>query len=131
MRGLILFLTIICLIICQVASYMTYSPRFVEGDSNNTCPSTQELRQSISQDITALINESIQIQQQRPCGCGGLGWRRVAYLDMSDTTQTCPGEWELITDPRSCGRPANADGGTCFSAFFSPPQNIAYSQVCG
>ena len=27
------------------------------------------------------------------CDCGGPGWRRVAYLNMSDPTQTCPPEF--------------------------------------
>ena len=65
------------------------------------------------------------------CGCGGLGWRRTAYLNMSDPTQTCPPAWELITTPRrSCARPSSAGRRTCYSATF-PTQGIQYSQVCG
>ena len=132
MRRLILLLSLtFSFTVGQVASYLTYSPHSVQGSGGNDCPSTQELKESISHKITLLINQTIiQSQQQGACGCGGIGWTRVAYLDMSDTTQTCPGEWELITDPRSCGRPANSGGGTCFSAFFSS-QNTEYSQVCG
>ena len=114
----------------------TYNPRSVEGAGDKVCPSSQaELRDSIHQDVVSLINSIILPELaphlQRPCGCGGPGWRRIAYLDMSDTTQTsCPGDWELITTPKkSCGRPANATGRTCYSAFF---QSLSYySQVCG
>ena len=50
---------------------------------------------------------------------------------MSDPTQTCPPAWELITTPRrSCARPSNAAGKTCYSAMF-PTQGFQYSQVCG
>ena len=65
------------------------------------------------------------------CGCGGTGWRRAAYLNMSDPTQTCPPAWELITTPRrSCARPSIAGDYSCYSAMF-PTQGIQYSQVCG
>ena len=55
----------------------------------------------------------------------------MAYLNMSDPTQTCPSAWELITTPRrSCGRPSSADDKTCHSATFLT-QGIQYSQICG
>ena len=124
-------------IVCHGTSSATttYNPRSVEGAGDKVCPSSQaELRDSIHQDVVSLINNiilpEITPHPQRPCDCGGPGWTRVAYLNMSDTTQTsCPGDWELITTPkRSCGRPANADRRTCHSAFF---QSLSYSQVCG
>ena len=103
------------------------------------CPATQNQRASIKQDIRSLINNSVlsALTIQRigsgngACGCGGPGWRRAAYLNMSDPTQTCPPAWELITTPkRSCGRPSNAERLSCFSAMF-PTQGIQHSQVCG
>ena len=106
------------------------------------CPPSQDVRESIKQDIHSLINSSVlpafmtQNQTQiRPgygaCGCGGRGWKRTAYLNMTDPTQTCPPAWELITPPRrSCGRPSNAGHLSCHSATF-PTQGTQYSQVCG
>ncbi len=37
--------------------------------------------------------------------CGGLGWRKVAFIDMSNTSQNCP-QGLTLTDysKRSCGR---------------------------
>ena len=65
------------------------------------------------------------------CGCGGYGWRKAAYLNMSDPTQTCPPVWELISTPkRSCARPSSASWQSCYSTIF-PTQGIQYSQVCG
>jgi hypothetical protein len=100
------------------------------------CPDTQDLRETIEQDIRSLINDSVLSalgtgSGYRACGCGGPGWRRAAYLNMSDPTQTCPPAWELITTPRrSCARHPNAGSETCYSAIF-PTQGIQYSQVCG
>ena len=100
------------------------------------CPDTQDLVETIQQDIRSLINSSVLPALgtgpgHGACGCGGLGWRRAAYLNMSDPTQTCPPAWELIATPRrSCARPSNAGTYSCYSAMF-PTQGIQYSQVCG
>ena len=62
---------------------------------------------------------------------GPHSWRRAAYLNMSDLTQTCPLGWELITTPRrSCARPSIATYSTCYSHMF-PTQGIQYAQVYG
>ena len=62
-----------------------------------------------------------------PCGENN-GWRRIAFLNMSDNTQMCPSALGQITSPvRSCGRP-RAIG--CFGEFWSTG-GTEYSQVCG
>ena len=107
---------------------LKYRQRTITG--NGVCQDTRKVRESIRRDVSSIINDTYtKLSQQGTCGCGGPGWRRVAYLNMSDTTQTsCPGDWELITTPkRSCGRPANATY-TCYSALF---RSFTYSQVCG
>ena len=42
--------------------------------------------------------------------CGGDGWTRVAYLNMSDPTQSCPPAWSdrSANGVRVCGRPADS-----------------------
>ena len=82
--------------------------------------------------LPALVtqNQTQTSNTSQVCGCGGPGWKRIAYLNMSDPTQTCPSAWELITTPRrSCGRPSSAVGRVCNSATF-PNQGVQYSQVC-
>ena len=69
----------------------------------------------------------------RVCGCSSTGgWTRVANLNMSDTSQQCPGEWILQTrssEPRRlCGR--GSGGAGCLSAVYST-YGISYNQVCG
>ena len=64
------------------------------------------------------------------CGSGG-GWTRLAYLDMTDSTENCPSGFRLYQSGgvRVCGR-ATSSVGSCTSVQF-PSNGISYSQVCG
>ena len=64
------------------------------------------------------------------CGSGG-GWTRLAYLNMSDSTQNCPSGFRLYQSGgvRACGRPV-INYGSCTSVRF-PSNGIRYSQICG
>ena len=61
------------------------------------------------------------------CGSTG-GWMRVAYLDMTDTSQQCPRGFRLITEPKRTCELIGWSG--CISIVF-PSRNIQYSKVCG
>ena len=65
--------------------------------------------------------------------CGGTdGWRRAAYLNMTEYPNTeCPSGWQLFTEnsKRACGKSSNGRF-TCDSVFF-PVAGGPYSQVCG
>ena len=136
--GVLLFVAIASCVTCQEFQ-VSYKLKSVPKTGTEVCPATEEYRKSIEQDIDLLINDNIlpSLQEQSgntgygACGCGGPEWRRVAYLNMSDPTQTCPPAWELITTPRrSCARPSNAGSWSCYSAMF-PVEGIQYSEVCG
>ena len=63
--------------------------------------------------------------------CKGVagGWMRVASINMTDTSSTCPSGLRTLTSPRRlCAM--NTDDPACSSAVF-PVQGIQYSQVCG
>ena len=64
------------------------------------------------------------------CGSEG-GWTRLAYLNMSNFSETCPSGLRLYQsgDVRACGRPLTSSAG-CVSVQF-PSNGISYSQVCG
>ena len=65
------------------------------------------------------------------CGSGG-GWTRLAYLDMTDSAQSCPSSlrpYPSAGGVRACGRPVT-NGPSCASVQF-PSNGISYSQVCG
>ena len=69
--------------------------------------------------------------EEDPGLCGSGGWTRLAYLNMSDSTQNCPSGFRLYQSRgvRACGRP-ETNNGSCVSVQF-PSNGISYSQVCG
>ena len=98
--------------------YSRYSVSSIELSGSETCPCTQKLWEKIKRDIDLYLNNNV-FRGHGTCGGGGLGWRRSAYLNMSDPTQTCSPAWELITTSRrSCARPFNAGSYSCYSAMF-------------
>ena len=62
----------------------------------------------------------------RSCGVTG-GWRRVAELDMTNSSHQCPSSLQQRTysNKRTCGIPQG-----CFSVTFSTA-TLEYSEVCG
>ena len=73
---------------------------------------------------------------QELCGSRG-GWARIAHLDMTDPSQSCPSGWREFTTPkRACGItptfPVVVQGynGGYESVNFSS-SGISYSHVCG
>ena len=51
--------------------------------------------------------------------CGGPGWRRVVFLDMTNTSHECPSGLQLTSySRRTCGR-AKSSSGSCSSTRFS------------
>ncbi len=84
------------------------------------------MREEIAQDIRTILQDEVIAYSCR----GTAGWRRVAFLNMSDSSQQCPDSWQLITSPkRTCGR-STYTGQSCDSVTFSI-NNTAYNQVCG
>ena len=88
-KSSLLFLAIMSSAVSQEL-YNSYSASSIELSGAGFCPSTEKMREKIKEDIDAFLNSSVVPMLTRPCGCGGLGWRRAAYLNMSDPTQTCP-----------------------------------------
>ncbi len=111
---------------------VTVSPAVVNGTGNGACPPRDAVdaqRDSTKVEILNLLeNTVIPILEDRPCGCGGPEWTKIAYLDMTDPSQQCPTNWTLNTfgSIRGCGQ--TSPGGN--SAFFSV-NGSTYSHVCG
>ena len=93
------------------------------------CPTEQDrigIHDELSQNISTLLRGVVNYS------CGGPGWRRVGYLDMTDPSQSCPFGLALKTySPglRSCGRATNNTSG-CWSTFYNTGGS-PYSSVCG
>ena len=64
----------------------------------------------------------------KECANSTGGWTRIAYLNMSESSQHCPPAWREIETPfRMCGR---HDQAACYSATF-PSYGMEYSRVLG
>ena len=122
---------------------LTYSAQVLQGDGSQTCPSEEQeerVKKEIDNATLRLFQESVLplLQAQFPTeppteySCGGsTGWRRVAYLNMSNSSQQCPSVWQEITTPRRvCGRRSTTFNGSCEGRIY-PTGSAQYNQVCG
>ena len=90
------------------------------------------LRKGVDNATQSLLRESVvpQLSTQSLYSCGGsTGWRRVAYLNMSDPSQQCPSVWQELTTPHwVCGRTSSTGG--CEGLNYTTG-SVQYDQVCG
>ena len=88
--------------------------------------------ESLKKNISGIIKHHIPAYPSNACECSNhdCSWTRVAYLNMTDSSQTCPSAWATINTPvRACGR-RQSSGGSCNSVFYST-NGQSYTQVCG
>ena len=124
--------------VAQVASTtppLTYRGPILQSVDNQPCPSEehQEIaRKEIKTATRRLLRDSVVPDLQSYtfiCG-GSTGWKRVAYLNMSDPSQQCPSAWQKITTPhRVCGR-RSASTASCEGLTYSTGSE-QYDRVCG
>ena len=110
---------------------LTYPARVLQGEGNQTCPPVEQyemLRNTVRNTSQRLLQEGVLPLLQYSCG-GSAGWRRVAYLNMSDPSQQCPSVWKEITTPhRVCGRKSTRY--SCEGLNYTTGSE-QYDQVCG
>ena len=115
---------------------LSYSAKTLHGFGEAGCPTDQQqtvVRNKIFEEVYSKLQDTVVPalfpENDRPCGCGGPGWTRLAYLNMTNLTEQCPLNWDLHTSPvRACGGSNNL---ICDSATFDNTNGIRYSQVCG
>ena len=115
---------------------LTYPSQVLQGDGSQTCPSEAQrgiARNEVRNDTQRLLRESVvPLLRVNSTGysCGGsTGWRRVAYLNMSDPSQQCPFVWREYTTPhRVCGR--RSSSASCEGLNYTTG-SVQYNQVCG
>ena len=111
---------------------LAYPGQVLQVVSSQTCPSERQqerVRNEVDSVALRLLRETI-LPHLQNFSCGGsTGWRRVAYLDMSDSAQRCPSVWQEITTPhRVCGR--RSSSASCEGLTYSSGSE-QYDQVCG
>ena len=119
--------------VAQGANTLPFTyPGEILQDGSQTCPSKEQremMKNEVDNATLSLLRESvIPFLQGYSCG-GSTGWRRVAYLNMSDPSQQCPSAWREITTPhRVCGR--RFTSGSCEGVTYTTGSE-QYDQVCG
>lgn len=88
------------------------------------CPIAGDTRTAIDE-LSAAAFQSL---EEQTCG-GTRGWRRIAFINMTDSSHDCPPGFELTSySKRTCG--SSAQGGGCGATTFGV-HGVQYSQVCG
>ena len=105
--------------------------QILAGGDDGQCPSAEAIeraRNEIHQIANSIILTATG-HQLHTCN-GTPGWRRVAFINMTDTSYNCPTGLNLTSySKRTCGRSHTTDGG-CSSTTFSVG-GLPYSRVCG
>ena len=99
------------------------------GDPDQQCPSMEE-RERARNEIRQIATSAILAVTGPLHTCSGTpGWRRVTFINMTDTSYNCPTRLSLTTySKRTCGR--SHPGAGCSSTTFSVG-GLPYSHVCG
>ena len=110
----------------------------IRGDAQYpaiSCKQITELRPGLPSGyywITTTSDNAVQVycDMTRECCNSTGGWTRVAYLNMSDPTHSCPPGWRYIESPkRTCGRNTSDSGG--YETVTYSTHGVEYSHVCG
>ena len=96
--------------VCNLNQYM-------ENSTNSTL---SKVKQLIQDEINPILQSS----------CGGTGWTRVAFLNMTDPSAVCPSELRLLSSPVTGCTRERFSSATCDSVIF-PLHGRNYSKVCG
>ena len=128
----VILMFIISLVLLQgqlTASQHNLPPHTHRGNNTQTCPPNED-RERARNEISTNV-QSYLASMTSPVPCGGVGWTRIAYLNMTDPHQRCPSPWTQFTSgsKRVCFRSSSSAAG-CDSVIYANPQR-QYSQVCG
>ena len=91
----------------------------------------QNLQDNLTHQLEKIQDDVTYIHSELSYTCGGTGgWRRVVYLDMTDSSTICPSGWNMTGySKRTCGRATDGTN-TCDSTIF-PVRGGEYHRVCG
>ena len=100
-------------------------------ESDSQCPSAEETERVLNEIHRITYQAIASMSGANLYTCNGTpGWRRVAFINMTDTSYNCPTGLRLIEHPkRTCASPLRS-GGQCSSITFSVG-GLPYNQVCG
>ena len=123
---------------------LVYPGQVLHGDGSQSCPPEEQrnvvrdkvrnaMRSLLQEAVVPLLQATAQLPIESPSvvhPCGGSGWRRVVYLNMSVPSQQCPSVWQEVTSPhRVCGRRSSSTG-SCEGVIYNT-SGVQYNRVCG
>ena len=131
-----LMLVVLCLspgpgsVIIISGQGQTTDVKVLEEGGDCQCASVED-RERARNEIHQIANSAILATTGPLHTCNGTpGWRRVAFINMTDTSYNCPTGLNLTSySKRTCGRSHTTQGG-CSSTTFSVG-GLPYSRVCG
>ena len=113
------------------AAQLSYDNQKKQTNSTDVqCMDTQQnLQDNLTRQLETPKNNVTFTSEKHSCA-GTKGWRRVAYLNMTDPHTTYPSGWNMTGySKRTCGR-ITTGGHTCSSATF-PTSGGEYNRICG
>ena len=132
------FIQILVLIIAPYQyglASLPYRVQTLTFHSSEQCVSQQAadaVLENFRRNFSEVIKSHIPAYENQTCKCSDPDsyWTRMAYLNMTDSSQTCPSAWATVNTPvRACGRQLS-NHGSCNSVFYSS-NRLSYTQVCG
>ena len=131
-----LMLVVVCLlsglgsVIIISGQGQTTDVKILKEGGDCQCASVED-RERARNEIHQIANSAILATTGHIHTCNGTpGWRRVAFINMTDTSYNCPTGLNLTSySKRTCGRSYTTQGG-CSSTTFSVG-GLPYSRVCG
>ena len=116
----------------STAAPTTDAPTTVPTTDAPTPPATTPEASTTAAAPTAPTTAMTTNAPTMPAGrCGGPGWRRVVFLNMTDPSHVCPSGLRLTSySRRTCGRATPNTYNSCWSTTFSVGGS-QYSRVCG
>ena len=108
---------------------LTEQLQTVSSDCGNRTAELLQGQRNVQNKLSS-IDKQMEYYYRYTCG-GSPGWRRVAFLNMTDPSQDCLSGWSLTTHSvRTCGRVPSSGRYTCDPVTF-PVSGGEYSRVCG
>lgn len=105
------------------------STELLPEPSTEQGPQESDSTEQLTEPQAPSTEEQESLTEPQEAMCGGAGWSRVAFVNMSNPNQNCPMGLKYIASPiRMCGLYTSSSG--CSSTTFSIG-GLQYNQVCG
>ena len=118
---IVLIVAIVCIISTETES--------LTNPTENRCQQNEKGKtlQSVRSKINVIVGTFFAVPE-----CGDGLWYRVAYLNMTNSSQQCPSAWREYNTSgvRACGRPVSLTG-SCPATVYTLNLQYKYDQVCG